>query len=101
MQPTPRCSPSSGEGGRPGNGFLLKSFAGDFSRPRISDEKRLDLIYQEVLLREELNERPVVQEYIARFPTLAEELRLQFALDEAIRENRGRCRMTITMRRMQ
>ena len=52
----------------------------------VNDDQRLDLIYQEVLLREQRGERPGVEEYLARFPALADELRLQFALDEVIQE---------------
>lgn len=41
-------------------------------------QRLLDLIYQEVLLREAAGESPAVEEYVRRFPELAEELRVQF-----------------------
>lgn len=44
----------------------------------------LDLIYAEVLLREAAGERPRFEEYVARFPSLAEPLRVQFEVHEAI-----------------
>src|SRR4051812_37083547 len=44
----------------------------------------LDLIYAEVLLRREAGERPRVAEYLERFPTLADPIRLQFEVDDAI-----------------
>ena len=47
-------------------------------------ESLLDLIYSEVLLREQCGEPPTLAEYVERFPHVAEELRLQFELDNAM-----------------
>jgi serine/threonine-protein kinase len=47
-------------------------------------EAVLDLIYQEMLLREEQGERPRLAEYVQRFPHLAGELAAQFEMDEAL-----------------
>src|SRR5262245_53571015 len=44
----------------------------------------LDLIYNEVVLREEAGESPRLDEYVARFPALAEPLRVQFEVDDAL-----------------
>ncbi|QEH35413.1 Serine/threonine-protein kinase PrkC [Aquisphaera giovannonii] len=45
----------------------------------------LNLVYHEVLLRRRINgEEPTLEEYAARFPHLADELREQFALDAAL-----------------
>jgi serine/threonine protein kinase len=44
----------------------------------------LDLIYSEVLLREQRGEQPALAEYLERFPDLADQLRLQFELDEVV-----------------
>src|SRR5919204_3943423 len=44
----------------------------------------LDLIYNEVVLREERGEKPGFDEYLTRFPHLAEPLKLQFELDEGL-----------------
>jgi hypothetical protein len=38
----------------------------------------LDLIYNEIVLREELGESPRLEDYLSRFPKLASELELQF-----------------------
>jgi serine/threonine protein kinase len=43
----------------------------------------LDLIYGEVLLREEAGERPTEDEYVTRFPQLADSIRRQFAVHAA------------------
>ena len=48
------------------------------------DQAVLDLIYNEVLLREEIGESPRLEEYVSRFPRLATELELQFEVDRAI-----------------
>ncbi len=53
-------------------------FAGDA-------EVVLQLIYNEVVLREELGEEPRLAEYLGRFPHLAEQLRMQFDVDRALR----------------
>src|SRR5947209_6927208 len=45
----------------------------------------LDLIYNEVVLRAEVGEAPRLEEYLRRFPHLAEPLRLQFELEGALR----------------
>jgi len=48
-------------------------------------ETVLNLIYHEVLLRRRLDaESPTLDEYVARFPQLANQLAVQFALDEAL-----------------
>ncbi|MBY0229224.1 MAG: hypothetical protein K2W96_08110, partial [Gemmataceae bacterium] len=52
--------------------------------PGLSADDKLDLVYAEVLLREEFGERPTADEYAARFPDLEEALRRQFALHDAM-----------------
>ncbi|MBI3408694.1 MAG: protein kinase [Planctomycetes bacterium] len=49
-------------------------------------EARLDLVYGEYLLREELGEKPCLDEYARRFPDLMEDLRTQIELHEAMEE---------------
>src|ERR1700722_11704618 len=44
----------------------------------------LDLLYNEVLLREELGDQPTSKEYISRFPAFEIELRDQFEVHEII-----------------
>lgn len=47
-------------------------------------EVLLDLIYNEILLREEDGDRPRLEEYRQRFPQLGEALVLQFEVDRAL-----------------
>ena len=44
----------------------------------------LDLIYNELVLREEAGESPTLDEYLGRFPELACELKVQFEVEGAI-----------------
>ena len=44
-----------------------------------------ELIYQEIVLREETGEAPPLEEYLRRFPQFASKLRGQFEVDEAFR----------------
>ena len=55
-------------------------------QPSLSDntDAVLDLIYSEILLREEFGDRPDPQEYLRRFPQFADTLRRQFAVHEAL-----------------
>src|SRR5438132_10265461 len=59
-------------------------FIEDLLSVNIDDEALLDLLYGEVLLREEFGERPLLAEYQRRFPRLAEPLRRQFELHQAL-----------------
>jgi WD40 repeat protein/serine/threonine protein kinase len=49
------------------------------------DERLLDLVYGEIVLREECGEQPRLDEYVRRFPQFAEDLRLPFEVHRAIR----------------
>lgn len=55
--------------------------------PELADDADalLDLIYSEVLLREEFGERAPAAEYLARFPTLSAALARQFELHDLLR----------------
>jgi tRNA A-37 threonylcarbamoyl transferase component Bud32 len=48
--------------------------------PPAADEDVLDLIYAEIVAREEIGEAPALDEYLRRFPQYAEPLRRQFAV---------------------
>jgi hypothetical protein len=48
-------------------------------------EALFDLIYSEVMLREEYGEQPEVEEYVRRFPQHEPALRRQFAVHDALR----------------
>jgi serine/threonine protein kinase len=49
-------------------------------------ERLLDLVYNEIYLREKAGDNPRLDEYLARFPDLADSLRLQFEIHGAIQE---------------
>lgn len=49
-----------------------------------NSDAMLDLIYGEVLLREDAGERPVEAEYLHQFPSLAEQIRRQFQVHRAL-----------------
>jgi tetratricopeptide (TPR) repeat protein len=57
-------------------------------------EKILDLIYSELLLREEQGERPDLEEYLARFPELVDGLREQFAVHQIFKDEEAIGRST-------
>jgi WD40 repeat protein len=47
-------------------------------------EALLDLVYNEILLREQDGETPRIDEYLERFPAIGAQLRLQFEVDQAL-----------------
>lgn len=51
---------------------------------RSNPEGVLDLIYQEIMLREARGEKPALKDYVARFPDYANQLQILFELEEAI-----------------
>ncbi|QEL16752.1 serine/threonine-protein kinase [Limnoglobus roseus] len=51
---------------------------------RHDTDAQLDLIYNEIVLREDLGEVPTFEEYVAQFPHLREELALQFEVHGAM-----------------
>jgi WD40 repeat protein len=51
---------------------------------RDSADAVLDMVYNEVMLREEGGEKPTLADYVGRFPHLAAELRAQFEVDGAL-----------------
>src|SRR4051812_33201410 len=48
------------------------------------DDAVLDLIYNEVVLREQAGDSPALADYLGRFPRLEAALRLQFEVDQAL-----------------
>ena len=52
------------------------------------DNAVLDLIYNEVVLREQAGEKPGLNDYAGRFPRLSDELKLQFEVDHALKRER-------------
>jgi serine/threonine-protein kinase len=47
-------------------------------------DRAVELVYNEVVLREELGEQPQLEEYVRRFPHLADSLQRLFAVHEAL-----------------
>jgi eukaryotic-like serine/threonine-protein kinase len=73
---------------RVGERFLVEAFLQEFPPPTFDDEEVLDLIYNEVVLREEDGESPDLDEYLRRFPQYAKELRAQFDIHWALQSGR-------------
>ena len=73
---------------RDGERLPVEAFLQEFSPPTLDDDELLDLIYNEVVLREEDGESPELDEYLRRFPRYAEELRAQFDVHRALQSGR-------------
>jgi serine/threonine protein kinase len=59
---------------------LVEDYLVDQPELRTDEDAVLDLIYSEVVIREELGEAPDAEEYLRRFPQLDAALRRQFAV---------------------
>jgi WD40 repeat protein/tetratricopeptide (TPR) repeat protein len=70
---------------RQGERVLVESYVERDPALRADREGLLDLIFNEFVLREQDGESPRAEEYIERFPQLAAELRVQFAIDHALK----------------
>jgi hypothetical protein len=74
---------------RHGQGIAVEEYFQQIPRLRGQEEISLDLIYCEVLLREEVGEVPSLQDYLDRFPQYRPQLQVPFPLlllEEFIRE---------------
>src|SRR5437016_3464060 len=69
------------EGSRPTVDEILK----DSALPADADSL-LDLIYNEIVVREEIGETPALDEYLERYPQLQEDLKLHFEVHRAVHE---------------
>ncbi|MGO9464631.1 MAG: serine/threonine-protein kinase PknK [Isosphaeraceae bacterium] len=69
---------------REGQRLSVEAFLREFPPPVVDDEELLDLIYSEVVLREDDGESPELEEYLRRFPQYAGELRDQFEIHRAL-----------------
>ncbi len=49
-----------------------------------SNELLLDLVYHEILVREQRGDEPTLEEYVKRFPHLANDLRMHFEVHTAL-----------------
>jgi eukaryotic-like serine/threonine-protein kinase len=62
----------------------VESYLPEFRRVHDDPEAFFQLVYNELLVREELGERPDPREYAVRFPELAGRLRLQMEIHQAL-----------------
>jgi hypothetical protein len=69
---------------RRGERVLVESFLTRVPELKTDRSGQLDLIYNEIVLREEVGERASHQEYLERFPDLRDDLALQFEVDRAL-----------------
>jgi eukaryotic-like serine/threonine-protein kinase len=69
---------------RGGESTPVETYLAQHPPLRSSTQAVLDLIYNEIVLREENGERPLLEDYLRRFPELAPELRLQFDVEHVI-----------------
>jgi eukaryotic-like serine/threonine-protein kinase len=69
---------------RRGEPALVETYVAQQPALQADAQTVLDLIYNEILLREQAGEAPGLEEYLRRFPELADELRLQFEIEDAI-----------------
>jgi tetratricopeptide (TPR) repeat protein/tRNA A-37 threonylcarbamoyl transferase component Bud32 len=69
---------------RRGESVPVEAYLAQHPQLRGDAQAILDLIYHEIVLREEAGESPQLEEYQRRFPELAAELKLQFELERAI-----------------
>jgi len=74
-----------------GEHVSAETYLNNFPSLKGNDPALLDLVYNEVLLREENGEKPDVEEYVQRFPHLEAQLRRQFDL-HAMLKSRGDAR---------
>ena len=63
-----------------GDRVSAETYLNNFPSLKANNQALLDLVYNEVLLREENGDKPKVEEYVQRFPHLEAPLRRQFAL---------------------
>ena len=73
---------------RDGKRLSVEAFLQLFPAPTLDNEELLDLIYNEVVLREEDGESPELDEYLQRFPQHAGALRDQFEIHRALQSGR-------------
>jgi serine/threonine protein kinase len=69
---------------RLGQGVRAETYLEAFPAVRDQAEHAVELVLAEYLLREELGEQPVFEEYLARFPQYADALKLQLELHQAV-----------------
>src|SRR5262249_11723103 len=69
---------------RRGEPFVVETYLEQQPSLRADPEAILDLIYNEMMLRESRGEKPGLDEYLRRFPSLADQLQMQFEVESAL-----------------
>ncbi len=69
-----------------GQRFLVETYLDQRPALKSNTEAILDLIYNEMMLRESRGEKPSLEEYQNRFPHLAQELADQFEIEAALQD---------------
>jgi tetratricopeptide (TPR) repeat protein/tRNA A-37 threonylcarbamoyl transferase component Bud32 len=77
------------EAWRRGEPALVETYLAQQPTLQADAQAILDLIYHEIVLREESGELPKLEEYRHRFPDLGPELEIQFEVDDAIQRESG------------
>jgi|GEM_PF-1948257 len=72
---------------RAGKRVGVESLGQSFEQISSNEEQLLDLIYHEVLIREEFGEKPRVDDFTPRFPQLTERLQRLFAVHGALEDD--------------
>src|SRR5947207_1206584 len=67
-----------------GERVLVESYVAQHPGLREQAEPLLELIYNEIVVREQCGEQPQLEEYLDRFPHLARDIRVQFEVHRAI-----------------
>ncbi|MBY0522242.1 MAG: protein kinase [Gemmataceae bacterium] len=70
-----------------GERVSVETYILNFPSLKQSESAKLDLLYNEALLREERGEAPSPREYTERFPELADQIERQFRLHAALKSN--------------
>ncbi len=70
-----------------GHRITVEEYLSNLTPLRADPELVLDLIYNEIVAREQTGERPTLEEYLRRFPEHQESLRRQFALHSALSDS--------------
>jgi hypothetical protein len=72
-----------------GERVLVEAYLEQQPALRADPGRVLDLVYHEVLLREEQDEKPQLEEYLDRFPQFPSQLRLHFEVHRALQTGPG------------
>ena len=78
------CAHAPAPGWRRGERVPVETYLAQAARAAGRPRAVLDLIYNEILLREEAGESPQLEEYLSRFPELADAARAPVRVETAI-----------------